>query len=176
MVKGRIIFNNLLHTQYQNSLHIYTDGSRLPAPLSVGAAIYSPQHCTATAWRLPASASILMAELFAIRVVVIMLQSKEWSLAETRGKLLGLPYVVWEIISPMLILVIILSFTIIASLICSTQIPKDVWNADERTIIMEADGHLQNSLFLNKFLFNLQNNADASWLAADILVEDKTDT
>ena len=65
-VQGRILFNILLHTWYHNSLHIYTDGSRLSPPPSVGIAIYTPLHSIATAWRLPASASILMAELFAV--------------------------------------------------------------------------------------------------------------
>ena len=66
-VDGKILFNTLLHTRYHNSLHIYIDGSRLPPPPSVGTVIYTLLHSTATAWRLPTSASILTADLFAVR-------------------------------------------------------------------------------------------------------------
>ena len=66
-VRGRSSFNMLLHTTYKNTFHIYTDGSRIPSPPSVGAAIYIPSRTLATAWRLPATASILTAELFAVR-------------------------------------------------------------------------------------------------------------
>ena len=65
--RGRTIFNTFIHTQYNNTFNIYTDGSRIPFPPSVGAAVYIPSKSLATAWRLPDTASILTAELFAIR-------------------------------------------------------------------------------------------------------------
>ncbi|XP_045119657.1 uncharacterized protein LOC123509432 [Portunus trituberculatus] len=52
---------------YHTHFHIYTDGSRLTNPPSVGAAIYIPSRSLATAWQLPATASITRAELFAIK-------------------------------------------------------------------------------------------------------------
>ncbi|MPC28045.1 hypothetical protein E2C01_021238 [Portunus trituberculatus] len=66
-VQGRILFTSLLHSQYHTLFHIYTDGSRLTNPLSVGAAIYIPFRSLATAWQLLATASITTAKLFAIK-------------------------------------------------------------------------------------------------------------
>ena len=66
-MQGRTLFNTLLHTQYLHHFQIYTDGSRHHDPPSVGAALYVPSRSLATAWRLPPTASILTAELFAIR-------------------------------------------------------------------------------------------------------------
>ncbi|MPC70350.1 hypothetical protein E2C01_064594 [Portunus trituberculatus] len=59
-VQGRTLFTSLLHSWYHTHFHIYTDGSRLTNPPSVGAAIYIPS-------RLLATASITTAELFAIK-------------------------------------------------------------------------------------------------------------
>ncbi|MPC34810.1 hypothetical protein E2C01_028212 [Portunus trituberculatus] len=66
-VQGRTLFTLLLHSRYHTYFHIFTDGSCLINPPSVGAAIYIPSRSLATAWRLPATASITTAELFAIK-------------------------------------------------------------------------------------------------------------
>ncbi|MPC36509.1 hypothetical protein E2C01_029968 [Portunus trituberculatus] len=66
-VQSRTLFTSLLHSQYHTHFQTYTDGSSLTNPPSVGAAIYIPSRSLATAWRLPATASITTAELFAIK-------------------------------------------------------------------------------------------------------------
>ncbi|MPC74055.1 hypothetical protein E2C01_068400 [Portunus trituberculatus] len=66
-VQGRTLFISFLHTQYHTHFHIYTDGSCLTNPPSIGAAIYIPSRSLATAWQLLATASIITAELFAIK-------------------------------------------------------------------------------------------------------------
>ena len=62
----RVKFYDFCEQHYQNSTHIYTDGSHYTAPESTTAAIFIPEIDFSDSWHLPPDCSIITAELFAI--------------------------------------------------------------------------------------------------------------
>ena len=62
----RVKFYDFCEQHYQNSAHIYTDGSHYTAPESTTAAIFIPEIDFSDSWHLPPDCSIITAELSAI--------------------------------------------------------------------------------------------------------------
>ena len=60
------LFQILITDKYQNTTHIYTDGSRSDNPSRVGAAMVVPEERLKLAWKLPSHYSIFRAEGYAI--------------------------------------------------------------------------------------------------------------
>jgi len=68
-------FYGILAGKYGNSLHIYTDGSKLPDPISTAAAIFVPILSLVQTWRLSPRHTVVFAELFAILKALQLLLS-----------------------------------------------------------------------------------------------------
>ena len=56
----------MIHSWYSDSLHIYTDGSKISDPHSSSSAVYFPSLSITHTWKHPSTHSILTAELYAI--------------------------------------------------------------------------------------------------------------